>query len=100
MSSIRTKVKSIIYKFAIERQRKVVIRCSASNGVISKCLSDAELGELKMFWGSILPINQSNRRCFDLFKTYTKWDSRYISEDIFNAYVVRSLNMPANINRI
>lgn len=97
MSSIRTKVKSIIYKLAIERQRKVVIRCSASNGVISNPLTDVELRELKKYWGGVLPVNQSNRRCFDLFKSYANWDARYISEDIFNAYVVRSLNMPANI---
>lgn len=97
MSNIRTKVKGIIYKLVIERRRKVVIRYSANNGVISNRLTDAELRELKKYWGGVLPVNQSNRRCFDLLKTYSKWDARYISEDIFNAYVVRSLNMPANI---
>lgn len=97
MPNIKTKIKDVIYQFVVNRRRKIVIKYSASNGVTSQMLTKEDQRELKKYWGGVLSVNQSNRRCFDLLKTYSKWDARYISEDIFNAYVVRSLNMPANI---
>lgn len=89
-------LKKIIYKLAINHRRKEVIRCGLNCIVPVEKLTDKELKQVNKIWGGIERVGRKSSRFYELIKTYGSFSPLCVSEDMFNAYIVRSLNNPAN----
>lgn len=90
-------IKKIIYDYVINRRRKEVIRCGLNCNVPVDKLSTEELKQVNNVLGGIKKVHKSTSRFYELIKTYGTFSPLCISEDLFNACIVRSLNNPANV---
>lgn len=91
---INNLVRAVFYKFHVEWRRKLVYKGGLNHEVKVSKLTRDEITQVNEYWGSILTVKRKNSRCYELLKTYAGFNPKYISEEIFNSYVVRALNMP------
>lgn len=93
-------ISSWLKSYLIGRRRNDVQRHGLNTDAPAEKLTNIELKEINQYWGRILPVTRKKNcgcRFYELLKTYGAFSAQCISEDIFNSYVVRSLNMPVNV---